>query len=380
MHGDNPAMNKATVLQALMQLDIGGAETHVIELSRHLADLGYRVLVASNGGCYAGRLADYGIPHYQVPLHDTKPSYLWRSCWALRRIVREEQVDIVHAHARIPAFVTAVMGRPRAFRFVTSAHGNFKGLRSVSRWGERTIAVSEDIRSYLISYFRVPAERIVVIPNGVDTDLFRPPAEGAGATERGETARIVMVSRLDGPLAEVAVRLIDACEQVYDRWPLRLEIVGDGDGISAVTSRAAACNRRRGKDVVSTLGARTDVYRIMAAGDLVVGVSRVALEAMSCSRPVILAGSQGFGGLLEVDGIERFQQDNFTARSQNAAATVPALVAALEAFFAKPPEWRRSTGERLRELVIAEYSSRRMAEKVAAVYEELLTGRKPEAG
>ncbi len=93
----------------------------------------------------------------------------------MRRIVRDEQVDLIHAHARIPAFVTAVMGRPKQVRFITTAHYNFKGMRHLSRWGEKTIAVSEDIRAYLIDYFRVSPERIVVIPNGVDTDLFSPP-------------------------------------------------------------------------------------------------------------------------------------------------------------------------------------------------------------
>ena len=124
--------------------------------------------------------------------------------------------------------------------------------------------------------------------------------------------------------------------------------------------------------MVSVLGARTDVNRILADSDLVVGVSRVAMEAMSCARPVILAGPQGFGGLLEPDRVGQFKEDNFTARRQNAAVTVPRLVAALEEFFAKPPEWRQSTGQFLRQLVIAEYSSLRMAERVAGVYEEVL--------
>ncbi len=66
-------MDKATVLLTTMQLDIGGAETHVVDLARYLTELGYRVLVASNGGCFVERLAAYGVPHYQVPLHDNKP-------------------------------------------------------------------------------------------------------------------------------------------------------------------------------------------------------------------------------------------------------------------------------------------------------------------
>ncbi len=362
-------MTRATVLLALMQLDIGGAETHVVDLARHLTGLGYRVLVASNGGCYVEKLAGYGVPHYQVPLHN---HMLWRSVWAMRRIAREQRVDLIHAHARIPAFVTAVMGRPKRVRFITTAHYNFKGLRYLSRWGEKTIAVSEDIRAYLIDYFRVPPGRIVVIPNGVDTELFSPalPILQSGAPG---PARIVMVSRMDGTLADVAVNLISACEQIYDRWPLRLEIVGDGDNLDLVSKRAASCNRRRGEAVVSVLGARTDVYRILAGSDLVVGVSRVAMEAMSCAKPVILAGPQGFGGLLEPGMVDQFRGDNFTARQQNAAVTVSGLTAALEAFFNRPPEWRRNTGQFLRQLVIAEYSSLHMAERVAGVYEEILS-------
>jgi glycosyltransferase involved in cell wall biosynthesis len=357
-----------------MQLDIGGAETHVVDLACYLTELGYRVLVASNGGCYVERLAAFGVPHYRVPMH--KHGLILQSILAMRRIVREERVDLIHAHARIPAFVAAVMGRPGQVRFITTAHYNFRGLWYLSRWGEKTIAVSEDIRAYLIDYFRVPPDRIVVIPNGVDTDLFSPgEAEPAGSGAAAGAARIVMVSRMDGSLSEVAVNLISACEQVYNRWPLRLMIAGDGDNLGPVSARAAALNERLGETVVSMLGARTDINRIMAASDLVVGVSRVAMEAMSCARPVILAGPQGFGGLLTPDRVGRFKEDNFTARGQDADVTVSRLAEALEEFFVKPPEWRRNTGQFLRQLVVDEYSSRRMTKRVAEVYEEVLSSR-----
>jgi glycosyltransferase involved in cell wall biosynthesis len=244
-----------------MQLDIGGAETHVVDLARYLTELGYRVLVASNGGCYVERLTSFGVPHYQVPLHDSKPDLLWRSVMALRRIVRDEQVDLIHAHARIPAFVTAVMGRPKHTHFITTAHYNFKGLWYLSQWGERTIAVSEDIREYVISYFRVPRERTVVIPNGVDTELFSPAPgnpDGVAGPER-EVTRIVMVSRMDGVLANVAVSLISACDQICKRWPLQLTIVGGGDNLGVVSARADDFNKSRGRTAVSMLGARTDI-------------------------------------------------------------------------------------------------------------------------
>jgi len=141
----------ATILLALMKLDIGGAETHAVVLARHLTEMGYKVIMASNGGCFEAEIARYGVKHYRVPLHQPKISLIWRAAWAIRRIVREEKVDLIHAHARIPAFVTAVMGRPKNVRFITTAHFNFEyryGLKYLSQWGEKTIAVSEDIKDH----------------------------------------------------------------------------------------------------------------------------------------------------------------------------------------------------------------------------------------
>lgn len=382
----------ATILLALMKLDIGGAETHAVVLARHLTEMGYKVIMASNGGCFEEEIARYGVKHYRVPLHQPKISFIWQAAWAMHRIVREEKVDLIHAHARVPAFVAAVTGRLKNVRFITTAHSNFDyrfGLKYLSQWGEKTIAVSEDIKDHLIKHFRVPAENIVVIPNGIDTDVFRPlPGAGQEKEERekreervgrkgnGEKeTRITLVSRLDGEqLAGVALNLIAACEQIYDAWPgVRLAIVGDGSKRPGVETHAHQCNARFGKEIVSILGARKDVNKIMAKSDLVVGVSRVALEAMACAKPVLLAGPQGFGGLLDPQKLVLFQKDNFTARLSPEQTTAKNLAGALREFLRRPADWRAATGQFFRKFVVDEYSSLGMAKKTSRVYEEVLS-------
>ena len=60
---------KPTILMTLMGLEIGGAETHVVELVKELNKQGYNIIVASNGGVYEKELTDVGIKHYHVPLN-----------------------------------------------------------------------------------------------------------------------------------------------------------------------------------------------------------------------------------------------------------------------------------------------------------------------
>ena len=53
----------ANILLSLMQLNIGGAETHVVELAKELKRKGFNVIVTSNGGVYVKELEDAGIKH-----------------------------------------------------------------------------------------------------------------------------------------------------------------------------------------------------------------------------------------------------------------------------------------------------------------------------
>lgn len=62
------------ILMVTMGLDIGGAETHIVELSRELVRRGHQVLAASNGGVYVRELEECGIKHYKMPLNRKDPA------------------------------------------------------------------------------------------------------------------------------------------------------------------------------------------------------------------------------------------------------------------------------------------------------------------
>ena len=89
------------ILMVTMGLDIGGAETHIVELSKQLKTMGHDVAVVSNGGVYVDEITAAGIRHHSAPLNRRSLGCMLRSLAALRRIIREEKPDVVHAHARI---------------------------------------------------------------------------------------------------------------------------------------------------------------------------------------------------------------------------------------------------------------------------------------
>ena len=57
------------ILMATMGLDIGGAETHIVELAKELKAEGHDIAIASNGGVYVPEIKAAGIRHYSVPMH-----------------------------------------------------------------------------------------------------------------------------------------------------------------------------------------------------------------------------------------------------------------------------------------------------------------------
>ena len=165
------------ILMALMSLEIGGAETHVVELAKELNYRGHEILVASNGGAYTKALEAAGIRHVKIPMHRRNLYAMLKSLRQLRQLIQSENPDLVHAHARIPAFLCGILQRSMHFPLLTTAHGVFKVtpiLRIMTCWGDRTVAISQDIRSYLMENYQVPSDLIHMTINGIDTELFRP--------------------------------------------------------------------------------------------------------------------------------------------------------------------------------------------------------------
>lgn len=364
------------ILLSLMQLNIGGAETHVVELAKELKRRGFNVIVTSNGGVYVKELEESGIKHYTVPLQNKNPINMIKAARLLRKIIIGEKIDIVHSHARIPSFILGKLHKRMKFPFVTTAHWVFNtsyGLKYITDWGEKSVAVSEDIKTYLMDNYKVPEGDIQVTINGIDTDRFSPETDASDINaELGISPHdsvITYVSRMDESRSLVAKQLIEVVPKLDRQIPnLKVIIVGGGDDFDNVTAKAEAVNSELGRKAVILTGGRTDINKLIAPCELFVGVSRAALEAMAAQKPVVIAGNEGYIGLFDRSKLQIGIDTNFCCRGCE-ESTGDLLSGDILKFFALSAEERRELGAYGRELIKREYSVARMAEDSIKVYD-----------
>ena len=363
------------IFMATMGLGIGGAETHIVELAKELKARGHEVVIASNGGVYVAEVEAAGIRHYAVPMHRRSVGDMLRSRTLLRRILREERPDIVHAHARIPAFLCGTLQRELGFPFVTSCHGVFQVsgmLKLLSNWGQRTLAVSEDIRDYLIQEYGVPAGHITLTINGIDTEKFSPGVSGEAVREEfclGDDPVIGHVSRLDQASSLAARQLIELAPQLDRAAPgVRILITGGGDVFDELLAESKRVNVQIGRECITMTGGRTDINELVAVADVFVGVSRAALEAMAAEKPVIVAGNEGYIGLFGEDKLELAQENNFCCRGCELSNENLLYRDVVHTFNDLTDEQRQKMGAYGREVIFQYYSVTKMAGDCVCAY------------
>lgn len=340
---------KRKVLLLAMALELGGAETHVITLAQGLKEAGLEVQVMSAGGSLARLLGEAGIPHRPAPLNRRSPLLIAEGIRQVARAIREWQPHLLHAHARLPAWIAAQARKGTTLPLVITYHGLYRhtGLwRYVNTWGDAVVAISPEVRRHLVDQLHAPAEKVHVIPNGVDTRRFQP------SQREPSGFHIVHVSRLDETIAP-ALALVEAVGELRASFPaLRATIAGDG------RQRAAVEEAARGK--VAMAGALQDPLPLLQDAFAVVGAGRSLLEAMACGRPVVTTDMPGCREAVR-------QMDNGVLV---APKNIPALADAISLLLSDAT-LRARMGARGRERAETEFSSERVCRETLAVFDQL---------
>ncbi|MBQ4150356.1 MAG: polysaccharide pyruvyl transferase CsaB [Clostridia bacterium] len=383
--------NKLKILMTTMQMGFGGAETHIYELVLALKKNGHDVTVASAGGKYAEMLEKAGVRHITLPLSSKNPASVIKAYTGLKKLLSKEHFDIVHAHARIPAFICGLLQKKMKFRFVTTAHWVFKVTslwRRIANWGDKQMAVSEDIKQYLIDNYSECADNIFVTVNGINTDVFSPAADARTIVNEFSLSdskhRIVSVSRMDESRGKAQLSLARSAEKLLEKYPdLEIIIVGDGvissekNLLSDVKEIASALEKKYGRKIIYTPGLRTDTPSFIAAGNIFVGASRAALEAMSVGKPTIVCGNEGYIGIFDESKREISYKTNYCCRGCEEVSE-ELLIRDISTLF--EDENLEAKGTFCREVILADFSAARTARDYERMYNSLSPLPKTEHG
>lgn len=356
---------KILLLSAAM--DCGGAETHVFTLAKQLYRRGHQITVASSGGALAERLESMGIPHIRIPFQRLRS--IPHAGRLLRRLLKQQPFDIIHAHARIPALIADSLAKKAGIPLIVTVHARFRVtpvLRRLSRWGNSSIAVSEDLRQYLRENYDIPLRNITVIPNGIEC----PPAPIVSACE--DKLRLFFCSRLEADCSDAAQLLCRVAPRLKQEFPsLELWFVGGGQALPDLWREAEAVNRMSSDPFLFFTGRVESPSRLLVHAQAFVGVSRAALEAMAMGVPVILGGNEGFLGLLTPERLALAEQTNFCCRGCPPLREADFLSACRD-LLARSATERAALGAQLSEYVRCRHSAETVAEAVEQVYRKNL--------
>lgn len=310
-----------TVLQVLPALEGGGVERGTLEVAAYLVRRGHRSLVMSAGGRLVAQLVADGSQHlcWPIGVKSLRTLFLVR---ALRRLFREEKIDVVHVRSRLPAWICylAWRGMPVASRprLVTTAHGFYSpgSYSAVMTRGEKVIAVSDAVAAYLHdNYGALDADVLRVIPRGVDPRRYHPAYQPSSVWLRQwQTQYPHLVRRrllvLAGRLTRLKgqhdfIRLIGALRQECP--DIHGLIVGEADASHQAylaELKAAVAAQGLGEYITFT-GHRADLREIFSISALVLSLStqpeafgRTVLEALALGVPVVGHATGGVEELL----------------------------------------------------------------------------------
>lgn len=350
------------------KMDNGGAETHIFDLAMGLMERGHKITLVSSGGKIADKMKKCGVECLTLTLHRRSVPYLIKAYSALFRIIDGKNFDVVHSHTRLSSFIVSPICQKKGVPLVTTAHAKFSvgGISDrLSRWGDATIAVGQDIKQHLILHSDLTPDNVTVLLNGIDTEKFSP------REERSEK-RICFLSRLDLDCSSVAFSLCRIAPLIVEKYgDVIIDIGGDGELFEAVRQTAREINENIGREIVHTVGRAENASEFLNGTTVFVGVSRSALEAMSCGIPTIFAGDEGFLGLAEGERLDKARLSNYCCRGAEKAEDGRLFEELCDVLSKDNTQLDRLSKES-REYVIRRHSFKSMAQMTEQVYERVV--------
>jgi len=292
-------------------LNIGGITSYCLTLSSTLKISGHNVYIASSAGDLTQEFIDKGIVFIPLPIktkQELSPKILM-SALKLCGVIDKYAISIVHTNSRTTQVLGCLLQRLKGVRHVSTCHGFFKPRLSrkfFPCWGNRVIAISDQVRQHLIHDLKVKSEKIDVIHNGIDIEKFKT----QNIIRKGELK--AKLGLRDGPVIGIVARLSDVKGHIYlleamskvlkENSGAQLLIVGEGKMKQELINLADSLKIENNVKFIPSVNNTKDVLDAMdifVMPSLKEGLGLALIEAMASSLAVIGSDVGGIKTLIK---------------------------------------------------------------------------------
>lgn len=365
------------ILYVITKSEIGGAQTHLMEVVRYMHYAGHDVLVVTGTtGWLTNELTAIGVDYEILPdlVREINLPKDIKTINSICHILEDKQPDIIHCHSSKAGIVGRIAGAIKNVPAVFTAHGwaFTSGVSSAKRIiyaaiehmmlgiTKKVICVSEFDRQLAKRWFLHNYNRVVTVHNGIVDKAFNSNI----VREYSLPLKLISVARFSHQKNNM--ELIKAIEQINKLYSdnLQLNMVGDGPLLSEAQTYVTSHNL---ENDVHFLGSRTDVDDILNQNDIFCLISNYEglpisiIEAMRARMPIIAS---------DVGGVNELVQDDvngFLIPRGNISELVEKLKYILD-----HKELIKYMGEASRKIYEEEYTADRMNQKILSVYNEVI--------
>lgn len=378
-----PKLRRLTVLQVIPNLGAGGAEQTTVDVTAALVKAGHKAIVVSNGGPRVVEIQRAGGTHITLSAQSKNPLMMWCNAQKLKKIIRDHQVDIIHARSRAPAWSALKAARDTGIKFLTTCHApyNIRGSEWKRKYnsgiakGDLVIANSEFVAHYLVDNYGVEVDKIRVIPRGIPLDKFddsRVTAERMlRLTQSWRIPEVAQIVLLPGRLTRWKGQgvLIEAMDKLKRR-DVYCILLGDDQGRTEYREELEQMihafhleDRVRIAEHCDDMAVAYKMASVVVSASIEPeGFGRVAVEAQAMGIPIIATNIGGSRETIipDITGLVIPPQDP------------DALAKAIDKVLSLPPDERANMSQRASAHARTHFTKEQMTHATLLVYKELM--------
>lgn len=291
-------LDQQNILFFARTMKLGGTENVVLQLCEIFKSLVNKVVVCSCGGVNVEKLNKMGIRHYEVgDPEDKNPKNIIKNCKAIKQIVRDQHITVIHTHHRMAAFYVRLLGLDKHCHFINTSHNTFYNRKLLTRFAYKNcnlIACGEMVKKNLTDVYGL--NDVTVIHNAVKP--FEGPIVVDDQLKEDKEAGKLLIGNIgrfsEQKGMEYFIRAIPAILKSHPE--ARFYIIGSGEDEEKLKSLASNLSL---KDGLVFMGYRSDIQNLMSQLDLVVlsslweGFPLTPIEAFSVGKTIVATGVDG---------------------------------------------------------------------------------------